>query len=80
MHLGMDEVDPKRTTIVIFGRLIVMVLTIDRNKGTITLVGVSKKYTDIRYNKYQNCDVHPQPHNPTKLAYVVNGSLKIPYL
>ena len=41
MHLGMDGVDPKRTTIVIFGRLIVMVLTINRNKGRISLVRVS---------------------------------------
>ena len=41
MLLGMDGVDLKRTTIVIFGRLIVMVLTINRNKGRISLVRVS---------------------------------------
>ena len=39
-----------------------LVLTIDRNKGTITLGGVFKKnYTDVRYNKYQNCDVNCPP-------------------
>ena len=41
MYLVMDWVDPNRTSIVIFGRLILMVLPIIGNKGRISLVRVS---------------------------------------